>query len=250
MLSVLPDPDLVRDSAFVESLADLAQRSGSAVELVGSTLAHPYYMLRDRGVTVSAVSALSPPATEYNKLVRDNIVRVVESHGESAVAVQTSGDEFRDLLRAKLVEESYEVLRAATRDEIAEEIADVAEVIAALLASIETTAEEIGERREAKRVRRGGFDDGLFLVRTGRRESGPSDGLLDDVPPGRPLHTRGQVGIREGRLILNLVPPAAGQPVRYSATLNGVTVEIVYGSQEVDLTLDANTPPAAAETLF
>lgn len=250
VLSVLPDPELVRDSAFVDSLAELAQRSGSAVELVGSTLAHPYYMLRDRGVTVSAVSDLPPPATEYNKLVRDNIVRVIESHGESAVAVQTSGDEFRDLLRAKLVEESYEVLRAATRDEIADEVADVAEVIAALLTSIETTAEEIGERREAKRVRRGGFDDGLFLVRTGRRESGPSDGLLDDVPPGRPVHTRGQVGIREGRLVLNLVPPAAGQPVRYSATLNGVTVEIVYGSQEVDLTLDAHTPPAVAETLF
>lgn len=102
--------------------------------------------------------------TEFRKLVRDKIPDLISAEGRTPVVeVLTAADRQRALLD-KLTEEAAEAA-AASVEELPEGLADVVEVIRALVMGLGLSFEEVIRLSDDKRDRRGGFEQGLFLVR-------------------------------------------------------------------------------------
>ena len=70
--------------------------------------------------------------------------------------------EFKHRILDKLVEEALEVRGARTRAELIEELADVHEVLLALVALYDLSRDEIEHRRLDKRAQYGGFDGRIY----------------------------------------------------------------------------------------
>ena len=102
---------------------------------------------------------------EYNKLVRDKIPHILGDKEVTSECIQVSGEELMQRLKDKLQEEALEVYQA-TRDTIAEEIADVQEVLDALIQLYDLDPQEIRKIQEEKRKKRGGFSEGIVLLST------------------------------------------------------------------------------------
>jgi predicted house-cleaning noncanonical NTP pyrophosphatase (MazG superfamily) len=90
------------------------------------------------------------------KLVRDRIPEIIRAHGGSPVVREAAAREYRELLHKKLLEEVQEVL-AADDGSVAEELADVLEVVAALAEDLGVNLEHVHELREQKALARGRF---------------------------------------------------------------------------------------------
>lgn len=71
-------------------------------------------------------------------------------------------DEYLQYLKMKIFEEAAELCLAVGRTEIAEEAADLAEVLTAYLDSHDITVHEMEVHRAAKFTERGGFTKGLI----------------------------------------------------------------------------------------
>ena len=98
------------------------------------------------------------------KLVRDKIAEfVLRERGEILNTRIASPEEYMQLLKNKLVEESQEVLEANTKEELAEELGDLLEVIRAIAIKQEIV-NDLFSKREAKFLERGGFDTGVVLI--------------------------------------------------------------------------------------
>lgn len=100
-------------------------------------------------------------AREYDKLVRDDIPRIIRESGECPVTHRVSGDEYVERLLDKLDEEVEEYCES--RD--VEELADILEVVHALSRTHDVSADALRNQREEKATERGRFDDGIVLDR-------------------------------------------------------------------------------------
>lgn len=96
------------------------------------------------------------------KLVRDMIPEIMRQQGKAPVIEQISGERLRLALKNKLVEEAEELRRA---DDITEELADVQEVIEALIEAYGLDKERLEAVKTNKRLMRGDFSEGQFLCR-------------------------------------------------------------------------------------
>ena len=67
----------------------------------------------------------------YNKLVRDNIPKIIEEKNETPIIRILNDAEYKEALEKKLYEEYKEVLEASESDRV-EELADMLEVIKSL----------------------------------------------------------------------------------------------------------------------
>ena len=99
---------------------------------------------------------------EYNKLVRDKIIDIIAEKGEHAVYHTANDIEFKEQLHKKLQEEVAEFLESESK----EEMADIFEVIHALLMIYNWKIEDIIEVQKQKRDERGGFAGRIILERT------------------------------------------------------------------------------------
>lgn len=164
------EPDIVRHREFAEQLAAFAKTHQLVVELEGGVLSHAYYLLSREGCAVECADlddyATEEFALEFNKLVRDGIPAAIAARGEAVTALRLEGAALMAALKRKLVEESLEVLDATTTEEIAEEVADVREVIAALMSRLNISDADVEGRRKRKLKKRGAFNDALMLTRT------------------------------------------------------------------------------------
>jgi predicted house-cleaning noncanonical NTP pyrophosphatase (MazG superfamily) len=102
---------------------------------------------------------------QHNKLVRDKIPNIIRDSGNLCEISTLSNADYIEALRQKLVEEAGE---AATADnnELAQELADVMEVMDALLVATGIEPEKVREIQKQKRSRRGGFDNRIQLLST------------------------------------------------------------------------------------
>jgi len=100
----------------------------------------------------------------YNKLVRDKILDLIESKGEVAKHRQLEKEDYYEELKRKLQEEVNEYITARNTDEAIEELADILEVIHALVSVHGQTVLSLNETRERKRAERGGFENRIFLI--------------------------------------------------------------------------------------
>ena len=97
----------------------------------------------------------------YNKLVRDNIPEIMIKNGAKPVTRILTDEEYLIELNKKLLEEVNEYLES----ENIEEIADIEEVLLAILTSKGITRDNLEEIRKTKTIKRGAFNKKIFLER-------------------------------------------------------------------------------------
>jgi predicted house-cleaning noncanonical NTP pyrophosphatase (MazG superfamily) len=98
----------------------------------------------------------------YNKLVRDNIPDIIKSRGGDPITRILDDTEYRLELEKKLLEEANEVINASGDDRI-EELADLLEVMYALMDLENKSLEDVQVVRENKALKRGAFTKRLYL---------------------------------------------------------------------------------------
>ena len=109
------------------------------------------------------------------KLVRDLIPDLIRQSGRTVEVRYLTGDELKAALGAKLIEEAQEAAEVVhSRKDLVEELADVREVIAALMAACGITDQEVADAAEAKVQRRGAFGSGVWLANPVARSTGGS----------------------------------------------------------------------------
>lgn len=95
----------------------------------------------------------------YNKLVRDNILSIIQESGRTTKSRKLYDNEYLKELKIKLQEEVSEFLES---DNI-EELADIMEVIEYLYLMYNSSLEQVMKIKQEKKEKRGGFDKRLFL---------------------------------------------------------------------------------------
>jgi predicted house-cleaning noncanonical NTP pyrophosphatase (MazG superfamily) len=100
---------------------------------------------------------------KYDKLVRDKIPQIIKDKGSIPIIHVADDSEYWEKLKAKLQEEVNEVLEDLN---INEELADVLEVMYAILAFKGTKFEELERIMLKKREERGGFKNKIILEET------------------------------------------------------------------------------------
>jgi predicted house-cleaning noncanonical NTP pyrophosphatase (MazG superfamily) len=99
----------------------------------------------------------------HNKLVRDHMKQIIIEAGRKPVMKTLDHEEYITELRKKSEEELQEYLTAKTDEEALEELADLLEVIHALAKVHDSSIEEVEKIRVAKKEKRGGFSDKVYL---------------------------------------------------------------------------------------
>jgi len=197
---------IIRDEAVAQKVGAAAASLSAVVELQGGILSHVYYSLRRAGANVSVRRppsfALRPAV--FQKLVRDRIPEVVAAGGEFAKISHLTPAELSTALKIKLVEEAFEARDAASA-ELLGELADVLEVLDALLGTSGFSWEDLEEARSRKHARRGGFKEGVVLIETSLvADGGRSDEftpLLPEMPEAMPrvVQSNAQIHLEQAR---------------------------------------------------
>ncbi|QBP42691.1 nucleoside triphosphate pyrophosphohydrolase [Paenisporosarcina antarctica] len=100
----------------------------------------------------------------YNKLVRDRIPEIIVATNKKYSMKVLEPAEHEVEIKRKLIEELKEYQEATSNEEAIEELADLLELIYAVLPLHGTTIEELEEVRVKKLEKRGGFDNGYYLI--------------------------------------------------------------------------------------
>ena len=100
---------------------------------------------------------------QFNKLVRDLIPDIIEAEGKKAGIETLSETDFRRALLEKLVEEAREA-QSAKPDELVLELADVLEVLDAVMGAFGLARDEVLSMQKERCETRGGFDKRIQLV--------------------------------------------------------------------------------------
>jgi len=96
---------------------------------------------------------------KYDKLIRDRIPEIIEVTGNKAIVETLDKDTFQKYLNIKLKEEMEEYLEEGS----IEELADLVEVVYAILDCKGVSREEFERVRVAKADKRGAFKNRLLL---------------------------------------------------------------------------------------
>ena len=96
---------------------------------------------------------------EYNKLIRDRIPEIIEAAGKQCIVEVMNEDEYLEALDCKLEEELAEY----QADKSLEELADLLEVMYAVVVARGYSIEELERVRKQKAEKRGGFEKRLRL---------------------------------------------------------------------------------------
>lgn len=96
---------------------------------------------------------------QYHKLVRDRIPEIIESDGKTCVCETLSDEDYIYLLDQKLNEELAEYQESKSL----EELADLLEVIQAVVKARGWTVEDLERVRADKAAKRGGFAKKILL---------------------------------------------------------------------------------------
>jgi predicted house-cleaning noncanonical NTP pyrophosphatase (MazG superfamily) len=102
---------------------------------------------------------------EYHKLVRDRIPEIIRQSGLECQTVTLSETEYRQALRQKLMEEAQEAATANDAD-LVTEIADLLEVVDALMKSYGISHHQVKLEQNQKRANKGDFEQKIMLLWT------------------------------------------------------------------------------------
>jgi predicted house-cleaning noncanonical NTP pyrophosphatase (MazG superfamily) len=108
------------------------------------------------------------------KLIRDGLPAMMRAQGLQVFERRMDDAEFVAALKAKLVEEAAEARDAVSPEELAEELADLTEVVRALAEAAGLSLADIEARRLAKRAERGGFEGRVFNAAVEAHDGSPA----------------------------------------------------------------------------
>ena len=97
---------------------------------------------------------------KFNKIVRDNIPRIIKSTGRNCLYRICTDEEAITKLMDK-IEEEYIELKQSNNPE---EIADLLEVIECLISKMGYSVDEINRIKESKKQRNGSFNNNIVLI--------------------------------------------------------------------------------------
>ena len=100
----------------------------------------------------------------YNKLVRDRIPQIIEQSNKKFTTRTLEPSEHLTEIKKKLEEEVQEFQETTNAQDALEELADILELIHAALPIHGATYEELEKVRMAKKEKRGGFEQGIYLI--------------------------------------------------------------------------------------
>lgn len=111
----------------------------------------------------------------YHKLVRDRIPEIISSNGSTSEIEIMDDETYRQALHQKLIEEAQE---AATADEqhLITELADLYEVIDALMACYHISPSQVRDEQTQRRNARGSFSQRIRLLSTSPVERDNQEG--------------------------------------------------------------------------
>ena len=95
----------------------------------------------------------------YNKLVCDRIPEIIKSDGKTCIIEMMSDTRYLEILDAKLNEELSEYQESKSL----EELADLLEVMRAVVNARGRTWEQLEQIRQEKAAKRGGFEKKILL---------------------------------------------------------------------------------------
>ena len=98
-------------------------------------------------------------AKVYQKLVRDRIPEIIEADGKTCVIETLSDSRYLEMLDAKLAEELAEYQESKSL----EELADLLEVMRAVVQARGWTWGQLEQVRQEKAMQRGGFEKKILL---------------------------------------------------------------------------------------
>jgi len=101
--------------------------------------------------------------TEYHKLVRDRIPEIIRRHGRACETEILSDEAYRQALLEKLREEAQEAI-AGGAGQLVTELADIYEVIDAIMAAFGIEREVVLAEQAKKRAQRGAFEERIRLL--------------------------------------------------------------------------------------
>ena len=124
---------------------------------------------------------------KIDKLHRDKTADILRAKGEAIKEYALTDDaDYIKALNNKLIEETHEVIEATNKAEIAEELADVLEVMHALAKVHGITMDVVEVERVKKYEAKGGFYNRLFAVWMEVEEGSDSYKKLKSAPDRYP----------------------------------------------------------------
>jgi predicted house-cleaning noncanonical NTP pyrophosphatase (MazG superfamily) len=162
------DESLLRDKTTLKTIGEIAKSKGAIIVLEGGILSHAYYQLLQTGAIVEVAHPFIgfEERHEFNKLVRDRVPDLIRQRGERVTTARLNEEAAERALRQKLVEEAYELLDAKDLGAVRGEIADIKEIIEALMKRLKASGRDVNEEQKRKRRQLGGFQKGIVLVET------------------------------------------------------------------------------------
>lgn len=159
---------LLRDKNTLKQIGTLAKKIDAIILMEGGVLSHAYYQLLETGAVVEVVNPFDDfeDEIEFNKLVRDKVPTNIEMGGEIVRTASLEGHYLLAGLKEKIVEEAFEVLDAVDSGSIVAELADVSEVLDAILKVLGVEKVNLQKKQDEKRDKAGGFNDGIVLLKT------------------------------------------------------------------------------------
>jgi predicted house-cleaning noncanonical NTP pyrophosphatase (MazG superfamily) len=225
-----PESSIMRSAEFIQLVANAARAGKHSVVLNGSVLAHAFHQLLDLGVPIySSRQPTRRRAIEkriFGKLVRDKIPEIIVANGDAVTFGRVPRTEKRKLLISKAFEELAEIASAEDASRIGE-LADLYEVLDAILADFGITWASVINAAQEKKTQRGGFAGGIVLVGTNLPKPNESDllpggaGTRNEVRPDKALHSATKIETVDGEVsvpILNLLSNDDGIDVRVGDT--------------------------------
>lgn len=99
----------------------------------------------------------------YNKLIRDKIPMIIKKDKKECDVIVLEESAYKKALNEKLLEEAKELIQATSKNEQIEELADLYEVLDAILKVHKIGKSAVNEVRRKKRREKGAFNDKIYL---------------------------------------------------------------------------------------
>ncbi len=123
---------------------------------------------------------------KVDKLIRDKLPQIMRASGIQVFERVMEKDEYLNMLKDKLLEETKEVIASGSGKEMREELADLLEVMLALAKIYGMELADIQKAAEQKRADKGGFDNRIYNAFVEIEAGNPSLGYYRARPDQYP----------------------------------------------------------------